>query len=102
MKHFFRKHKKIIILIFLIVYPVAYLGARYEKIIVHRVSYMTEQDQSTTYFHNVTRGDFGIPMLTGRMIWIIADICNFVFLPLRIWEITASSGKWERIAGKRE
>lgn len=86
MKIFFKKHKKIVILIFLILYSATYLGARYEKLLIHRVSYMTEQDQSKTYFHKVTRGDFGIPMLSGPGIWIVADILYIVFMPLKICE----------------
>lgn len=86
MKNWFKKHKKVIIFIVLVLYSAAYVGARYEKVLIHKVSYMTEQDQSTKYFHKVRRGDFGIPMLSGQVIWMVADILYFVFQPLSICE----------------
>jgi hypothetical protein len=47
---------------------------------------MTEADQSKTYFHKVSRGDFGVPMLTGPAIWMVANFSYVAFYPLGIGE----------------
>jgi hypothetical protein len=80
------RRKKIVISILLIAYAFSYFMVRLEKLLIHRVSYVTEPDQSKRYFHKISQGDFGVPTLTGRSIWIVADICNWVYFPLRIGE----------------
>jgi hypothetical protein len=57
---------------------------RVNKILIHKVSYATNRgDNTIDYYHTITTGDFGIPLLTGIGIWIEATIGYYVFTPLR-------------------
>lgn len=83
---FFQRNKKAFISFVLFVYALSYLTVRAEHILIHRVSFMTNFDLSKSYYHKITQGDFGVPMLTGNAIWTISEICSFTFLPLGLCE----------------
>jgi hypothetical protein len=86
MKSYFIKHKKFIISFFIILYFVSYLIIRSGHILVHRVSYSTNSDAGKTYYHSVTVGDFGTPMITGNSIWMAGNTCYFIYFPRRLAE----------------
>ena len=78
------KRKKIILLICICIYLLSYLGIRQKQILIHRVAYRTKPfTNQIVYYHQVSRGDFGIPILGGIPIfWIFGGICTVFFLPL--------------------
>jgi len=80
------KKKRLLITIFLIAYTASYFTVRMEKLLIHRVSFITGQDGNKSYYHCVTGGDFGNPMLTGIAIWRLADIAYYVYSPIRFAE----------------
>ena len=83
---FLKTKKKITISTLILMYLLTYILVRSELLLIHRVSFKTNSDSSRSYYHKITQGDFGIPMLTGRAIWIISDICLLVYFPLGLCE----------------
>jgi len=78
--------RKIILFLLVVLYIGSYAGARTQKLLVHKVSYASSGEVSRRYFHSITTGDFGIPILTGPGIWRLAGVANIIHSPLRIAE----------------
>ena len=72
---------------FLIIYIGSYFAARVEKLLVHRVAFITNREGKKSYLHDISKGDFGIPLLTGNAIWRLAYIAYYLYSPLRYTEI---------------
>lgn len=82
------KKRKLIITICICFYIAGYFKIRYEKILIHRVTFRTNfSSGKVTYYHHVARGDFGIPIFGSiPFIWIIGDVCALIYFPLMIGE----------------
>ncbi len=80
------KKKWFLITLFLIAYAASYCALRIEKLLIHRVTFITDRSGEKSYYHYVARGDFGNPMLTGTAIWRLADIAYYVYFPIRFAE----------------
>lgn len=82
------KNKKIILFVCICIYSLSYLGMRQKHLLIHRVTYRTKlHSDKVVYYHRVSRGDFGIPILGGiPIIWIFGDICKVFYLPLMVTE----------------
>ena len=82
-----RLRKRWLFLTFLLfVYIVSYSVVRVEKLLVHRVAFITDQAGKKSYLHNISQGDFGIPLLTGNTIWRLSKISYYLYSPLRYVE----------------
>lgn len=73
-------------LIILLIYLASYFFIRNEKILIHRVTFSATENNSITYYHSVSVGDFGIPLLQGNSSNVIANISYYFYAPLRITE----------------
>ena len=74
------------VLFFLLIYLISYFYIRKENFLIHSVSYTTSENNSISYSHSVSIGDFGIPSLQGNSNYIIANISYYIYFPLRITE----------------
>ena len=72
----------------LLIYLASYLYIRKENFLIHRVVFSTSENNSISYSHSVSVGDFGIPFLQGNSNYAIANISYYVYFPLRITEST--------------
>jgi len=75
-------------LIFLLIYLISYFYIRKENFLIHRVTYSTLENNSISYKHTISVGDFGVPLLQGYSSNIVASISFYAFFPLRIAEST--------------
>lgn len=77
-----RKRQWLVVSILLVSYGLSYSWVRSQKILIHRVSFATE-DGNRRYFHSVSTGDFGPGLLQGPMTPLIVSGCYLVYTPLR-------------------
>ena len=76
------KQQFIILSILLLTYSGGYSWARAQQILIHRITFVTE-DGERRYSHSISTGDFGPGLLQGPITpWVISG-SYWVFTPLR-------------------